>query len=272
MTALPDRTPTRARRGFTLIEMVVAIGVIVILATLAVTAFGVVTKRSERRSTESTLTLLDLALQEWESEAARSISWGVDDDPPGSTYELQADTPHLLSISELMRVLRRSPSAQTVLARIAIDRVHVYDSADPTVPAWLGAGDPTDWNDPGAAAARAAYLSGDWDDLPTVLDAWETPIRVVHPGRVARAGAPFGDDLSKADVDGTVRVDSNFTDGPFAYPMNRVEEIHGICTSRRICFVSAGPDGRFGSHSPTASEVDHAATEDNVYSYPLTEP
>ena len=56
-------------------------------------------------------------------------------------------------------------------------------------------------------------------------DPWGQPYRVVHPGQVA----PPNTDPDDVDDDGTKRTE--------------VERIYGIAVNRRICFVSAGPDG-----------------------------
>jgi prepilin-type N-terminal cleavage/methylation domain-containing protein len=63
------------RRAFTLIEMVVVIGIIVLLAALTVAVSSTLTRKAEERQAEDTLRLLDMALQEWETAADRQISY-----------------------------------------------------------------------------------------------------------------------------------------------------------------------------------------------------
>jgi prepilin-type N-terminal cleavage/methylation domain-containing protein len=80
------------RRAFTLIEMVVVIGIIVLLAALTVAVSSTLTRKAEERQAEDTLRLLDMALQEWETAADRQISYGKPDEPTaGMRYDVPED-------------------------------------------------------------------------------------------------------------------------------------------------------------------------------------
>jgi len=53
------------------------------------------------------------------------------------------------------------------------------------------------------------------------------------------------------------------------------ENILGVCTNRRICLVSAGPDGLFGVSgevTPDTAVARSAAAADNIYLYELDPP
>ena len=65
------------RRGFTLVEMVVTIGIIVVLAALTLTGIAVMSEQSEVKTTRNTMKLLDIALQEWERRTRNGSCRGV---------------------------------------------------------------------------------------------------------------------------------------------------------------------------------------------------
>src|SRR5262249_42799804 len=63
------------RRGFTLVEMVIVIAIIVVLASLTFAVGTAVMANSEVRQTTATIKLLDAAVKEWETQADRKISF-----------------------------------------------------------------------------------------------------------------------------------------------------------------------------------------------------
>jgi type II secretory pathway pseudopilin PulG len=242
---------TRRRVAFTLVEMIITIGVIVILTALTVSATVALSRRSEVNQTEQMLRLLDLAVQEWKSEADREISWG-----DGPRYDMQIDTPHVFTTTEVLRRIRTSETVRSFLAQIQPEFLYSYDSTDEVIPPWLpSTPDPAD-PDPNAGQARPSFLQGDWDGELAVLDPWDSPIRAVHPGRLYESGDP-----GQPDPDGTVHLEV-----PSFYG---VEGFYGTCENRRLRFVSAGPDGKFGNLSANHQTDEHEQAHDNVYSYPV---
>jgi type II secretory pathway pseudopilin PulG len=222
----------------TLVEMVVAIGIITFLVGISVTALSALSARSERQRTENVIALLDVAFDEWERQADRKLTWGPDE----GRYDVWSDRAPVLIISEMLDVVRRTPTGKETLAAIDADHLVVYDGA--TTPPWIEI-------DPDADAQFASFVER---ESLTVLDAWGTPIYATHPG------APAGPTTYVVDDDGTERTIN--------------ENQYGITRSRRICFVSAGPDGRFGLIEevyglPPAdrAEAMKDARSDNVYSY-----
>jgi type II secretory pathway pseudopilin PulG len=76
--------------AFTLVEMVIVIGVIILLAALTLAVSVAVVEGSEVRQTESTIQLLDTAMREWEALADRKIQYGAVGEPfPGASYEVE---------------------------------------------------------------------------------------------------------------------------------------------------------------------------------------
>ena len=63
------------RMGFTLIEMMIVIGIIALLAALTLGISSSMMRNAEIRKTEDALKLITMALQEWELEKGRSITF-----------------------------------------------------------------------------------------------------------------------------------------------------------------------------------------------------
>ena len=252
---------TKARRAFTIVEIVVVISLILFLLGLTLSVSTVVIERSEIRQTEITIRLLDTALQEWEALADRQITWGRDTFPSsGSTYDLQGNwltgrsliTDDVFIISELLDVIGRSSQVKDIIARIDADFVHTYEPGSP-YPPWI---DPAQEN---AVDSKWGVQHGPLKLPPSlaILDAWDAPIYPIHPG-------PLWEDMGISsmirDEDSTARITN--------------ETKYGIARNRRICFLSAGPDGHFGLDEEflglggdDLARAKEKARADNLYSY-----
>jgi len=233
-----------SRRAFTLIEVVVVIGIITLLAALIVTVGPAVVGQSKTRQTEDVLTLLDSAVRQWELETDQKITWGEDGFPSGAIYDVKAQEPANVQLSRVLERLRGTQAAEDVLSRIDPDfLVEVEDT----------------------------YSIGADGTRLEILDAWENPLVMVHPGRPSNAPV-YGDDPMNRDPDGTIYVSTDVVPAPFQY-----EQALGRCESRRILFVSAGPDGEFGNLNPPLGSDEERQrrfrlTLDNVYSYQIERP
>ena len=228
------------RRAFTLVEIAVVMGILVLLLGLVLTVGSAVMNQSRRQETRDTLQLLDLAVQEWRSRSGRRLTWWDvrdEDTLDPARFDVRGSTPEVLILSEVLEVIMRDPAVADIIARIDADRLYVFRAG--TYPEWLG--DPDD----------RAVMDARFDGSLTVLDAWDMPIYATHPGRPWR---PDLDGDSFRDPDGTIRTYNELN--------------YGIPTNRRMCFVSAGPDRRFGEVDRPADDPVYADTQDNLFSYP----
>lgn len=231
---IANRTKAVRSRGFTLVELIITVAIIAVLAGLAVTALGVFSDKNDVRRTETTLQLLQNAVDTFETEAGRPVSWGLSPSQAGST-DVQSSTPHVLSSARLLVAIDRVDAVSSILGRISPDALVSIDSTAPK-PTWLAPGSAAAYasaQDPNgfdaSAVAESQFESGALDGLAVPLDAWGEPIRMVHPGPtredfvrirssdevgtpgnygLADEGPPFFARVS-VDTDDTVRLDGD---------------------------------------------------------------
>lgn len=267
--------PPRARRGFTLLEMLVVIGIIVLLASLVLAVSGSVARASEERATRNTLEILNAATEEYERALDRRVSYQstattlaggnfvADPTTTGFRYEVVASpgTP---------------PAGCGVTAWTTL--VMPYGSTPPNgLPAYSSAPFKRTasflWllsNAPATASIlqklpesvfrgiRPATGAVVPTNLKHAIDSWDTPIIAVFPGRTANSNGVTTDPPANVDKDGTVKCDSEWGGATTAGGL-------GVsCKDRRILWVSAGNDARF-LDAPVGNQYKPSA--DNLYSY-----
>jgi type II secretory pathway pseudopilin PulG len=256
MISRPLRRHRRVGRaaGFTLVELVVVIGIIIALLSLVLAVSTLLIQQNEARQLESAFANLETAILEYEQAVGRPMSFQDRPDPPGA-YDVPAnpnfgvsgiEAPYndsaLLGVTytncnsnadsrgwgkyivQLMTLLERTQSAEDIIARL-----------DPAlfVPVRLSNGQPLPNN----------------QGLSTLVDPWGSPVAVVFPGRQWREGDP-----GSPDPDGTIRT----------YLEHKV----GICRNGKVLFVSAGPDGDIGNlYCAGGNSPRFEASIDNIYSY-----
>ena len=239
-------------RAFTLIEMVVVIGLIILLAGLTLSVGVSVIHQSEARQTRAALLLLDSAVQEWELQADRKLTWCVCHpgypDPDRAAADIHGDTKEVLIITEVLKVITKSPSVREIIAKI--DPKLIYRYKNHVYPPWID------------TPPEKQQMDERFDGAITVLDAWGFPIYATHAGRpwdAARDLPPNSPYQVVRDPDGTIQTYN--------------EVIYGVATNRRMCFVSSGPDGRFGDlHQDALPPEEAQYARDNLYSYPIKPP
>lgn len=264
----------KSHRGFTLIEIVTVVGIIAVLVSIVLAVGATLAASQNIKRTQATMQILDSALDEYEALMRRQLTWGIDGIepfvlPPGgfgaggggsapptdSRYDMQEDTMHVFLISDFLDDVGNSSDIRALLANIDGARYvrYEFDGTPPPAapPAWVLEGGIASFQatEPDGLAGTWAADAPNWYNRHTILDAWDRPIRVIHPGRVWHDG----DALAGPDQDGTVR--------------NPLENQYGVAQRAMPYFVSAGPDGRFGDVSAPDGTDLKKATRDNIYSY-----
>lgn len=250
----------KQRRAFTLLELVIVIGIILILMGLALAVTSSVLASNDRRTMENTFKMLDQALDSWQSQMGREMTFGRRVVPGGGTntpdftlaatgpsasydiYEENFNTTYAICV--VIEKLSASPDAMEVLSRIpatSLRTVPVNGLAivgEPIPATWSSTTAQTDPNQmpyPVAANPNA---------IREIVDPWGRRIAVSFAGRRATKAELSSTATSPPPVDvedGSVRTSD--------------EQSMGVCRNRRMFFASAGPDGDLGT------------TADNLYSY-----
>ncbi len=259
----------RGRAGFTLVEVLIVIGIILLLVAITVGVAVGLSERTEIRQTQSTMAILTAAVDEWRLQSARTLTYGKEGEPCDNNerYEIEQLTGagDVATFEDALRttdiffaVLSRNDTFREFIARI-----------DPQFVVRLDVGDPPTGDDP---------LDGELDHLEDadftesfrILDAWGRPMLVILPGRTFRdrpcpgeSESPDVSDGLDKDEDGTIRTPK--------------ENVFGVARNRRLFFVSAGPDEFFGDlflfRSPSEmssldddDQRDFNRSQDNIYS------
>jgi len=279
-------TPRAARaRAFTLLEIMIVIGVILTLMTLVLGVGSALLRNAEKSQVESSMAIMESALNEYEAQMGRQMTFNGAYNDTGATEVFPTG-----AVDAVFDV--RNPGTAPAPANNSGDRVWAnrarglgvfavnllrqYESIrgilGPVPQSLLRA-------EPNASTFPAANIGGTGSGLylpsaratgggsastrSELVDTWGNRIAFVFPGRAFRPLVDSG----VADADGSVRT-------PY-------EAVFGICSNRRICMVSAGPDGLFGvsgespemtGTSAAAAAARAAAAGDNIYLYPLDPP
>lgn len=244
-----------------MVELIVTISIIAVLVALTVYAASSLVLRSETQRTQDALKLLESAAQEWSIASERQITFGDDGTPPGAVYEIkwgELAAPSYVTVeNEPQFIIPPVIPGETDETRKADDATRRFIRKIEKTPATREMLARID----SKLLRKGRDEATDPPDWTLIRDAWDNPIRVILPGRDwIDAPPPLGDQGEVKNADGSV-----FTD---------FEKKHGMCLSRKLFFVSAGPDGKFGDlHLDVATDdlddeehehIDMAA--DNIYS------
>ena len=109
------------KRGLTLIELVVVVGIVLILVALVTSSVSSVISRAEERKTRTAMSLFQLAIKEYESATGRRLSMsGVYNVAPirADALDMRRGESHCLTTAEISRVLLRHQPSADILGRI----------------------------------------------------------------------------------------------------------------------------------------------------------
>lgn len=245
------------RRAFSLLELVIALGVIITLAALFLGISRAVLQSAERRELDTVFTQLYAALDAWQQANGREMTFQRRVDPisgasvptldsaptPGICFEgmqaadlFEENFNGRYIIVLFMDRLAQVEESRELLSRIRPDYLRPVlrnplnnQPLDALPGNWSGL--PNNANPNGMPAATAATSV-----LKEVVDPWGNRLSVVFPGRPLCRGElqQCAQGITTLDcADGSVRT--------------RDEFFLGSCRNRRPYFISSGPDGRFGN-------------------------
>ena len=242
------RIPT----GFTLVELLVVIGIIAILASMVLAVSSGILATSERKQVEDTFTLLDKAIHELELTRGQELvfsripkSGTTDELTFYDIKELPPSTPAYI-MPELLKLLMNNDRSREFISKINPDFLKrtgtgtnvVLDLVDPWGKriAVVPCGRPATERE-----MRDAYRAG----------STKTPV----------SADPIGIGIDRDDR--TVRTSD--------------EQFLGVCSGRRWTFISCGPDQNLGlpPWNSTRSDKNNDGFDDwddNIFSQPLTQP
>jgi len=291
VTTLRRATPgARAARAFTLLEVMIVITVIITLMSLVLGVGSALLRNAEKSRVESAMQIIESGLNEFEAQMGRQMTFNGAYDAGGTTEVFPTG-----AVDAVFDV--RNPGTAPAPANNTGDRIWVnrarglgvfavnllrqYDSIRGIlgpVPQSLLRAEPNSSTFPAAnigGTGAGLYLpsarapgGGSASTRSEFVDTWGNRIAFVFPGRAFRPLVDSGAG-QLPDADGTVRT-------PY-------ERVFGVCSNRRICMVSAGPDGVFGvsgetpemtgpDTNPAVRAARAAAAGDNIYLYPLDPP
>ncbi len=274
-------TPS-SRSGFTLIEMMIVIGIIALLAALTLGISNSVLRNSEISRTKDALKLLDMALQEWELEMGRAVTFRDFSSPEGTGggFGQGQPVPYRYDVNDFYALNDNwwddppdPPSLEEPLLGSPVFGVDPVDN-DTMLEAMstrmrnvvlvLLQSEPA--TDMLQRISARHFLEVDLDgngslDGKVGVDAWDTPIGIVFPCQ----------NYANADLNGSVLPQDESGD---LTVRDQAEDGLGSCLAKRPYFVSAGPDRlwgyRYQANSPIPNQAENdewLASIDNIYSY-----
>jgi prepilin-type N-terminal cleavage/methylation domain-containing protein len=235
------------RSAFTIIELLVVIAIIAILIALVIVVAHRVAGSGKMRLTESTLKILDTALEQYIAVKGNP--------PPVVADPRQGGASHLIPVADARDVTNSTQGTM-------INSVGLFMLQCKEVPEAFGQFSKADSKlvhdfDPDQADPNPASPNfAQQPSLQTAFDGWGNPIRYVHPvfkGKVTGTSANNGVDVvtllgnpPPGKSYGIVTIRRSNSQGD-------MDADGGLPPSNRPYFYSAGPDG------------DASTTEDNVY-------
>ena len=256
------------KKGFSLLEMLVVIGIIVLLASLVLAVSSSVVRASEERATRNTLEVLNAAVEEYERTLDRRVSYRSGAAVNGTGADLAASATARYDIDGGTAITPPSgtvtvwPTSTPWAATGGLPFYSTLSLKRTTNLIWAISQSPTagamlqKLPDSVFRQIRLNTTSTLMTPLRQAVDSWDTPIVAVFPGRDANANGYVDSIPANIDKDGTIKCDSEW-----ALPTSGGLQVS--CKNRRILFISAGNDARFTNLTAGV----YAPSTDNLYSY-----
>ncbi|MFM1804701.1 MAG: hypothetical protein RL136_1580 [Planctomycetota bacterium] len=275
MHRTPRHTVSARRRGFTLIELLAVIAIIVILASLVLAVSSSVARASEERSTKATLEVLNLATEEFERTVDRKVSYRTGTVTGGVTSDLAPSAANPVRYD-----VDTNPAVPTGFGVTSWNNLaQPYSSIAAGLPGYSflpfrrTASFLATMTETPSCATIMQKIPDSWfrgikpnanvnsfTAMRHCVDAWDTPIIAVFPGREATSAELAANNPNIIDADGTIKCDSEWgsVTGTTSQGAMRVS-----CKDRRILWMSAGNDSRFTQGAGTNASL----STDNLTSY-----
>jgi prepilin-type N-terminal cleavage/methylation domain-containing protein len=265
----------RGVRAFTLVELMIVIAVIATLMSLVLGVGSALLRNAERSQVESAMAIMESAMNEYEAQMGRQMTFNgawpaaaasnsavltgppfpdalfdVRDPGPAPNWMARAAGAGVYAVN----LMRQYEAIRPILAGISTSLLRGEPNASTYPPTTTAGG--------GMYLPAAKAAAGNVSSRAEFVDSWGNRIAFVFPGRVFR----FGVDQGVPDQDGTITT--------------CIERRIGVCTNRRVCLVSPGPDGVFGvdgepgmtGTTAAIAQARQQAASDNVLLYPLDPP
>ncbi len=181
----PHRPPTarRARAAFTLIELMVVIGIIMLLVGISVYAYTQVTRHSKAQKTKAGLEVCRALMAEYEATAGAAAARQLVTDTgnswnnSGNPLDANPPRPYAFDVQTrlLLRELLRSPNSKKILARLPAESLQY---------------------------AQVQINRQLTENLPLILDGYGKPIFYIPPAglvNVTVAGSPLPNNALRSD-------------------------------------------------------------------------
>ena len=243
------RIPT----GFTLVELLVVIGIIAILASLVLAVSGGILATSERKQVDDTFTLLDKAIRELELSRGQELVFSritTDSTPELDFYDIKEQPvgqPAYI-MPELLKLLMNNDRSREFMSKMNPDFLKRT----------------------GTGTNLVLDLVDTWGKriavVPCGRPATEREMRSAYRTVGSVKGDPVTADPLKIGIDSgdrTVRTND--------------EKYLGVCSGRRWTFISCGPDQNLGAPPWATTQADANKDgvndwNDNIFSQTLTQP
>lgn len=273
------------KRGLTLIELVIVVGIVLILVALATTSVSSVISRAEERKTKTGMSLFNLAIQEYESSTGRRLTMSSRNDisnTQGRPFDMRRSELHVLTTAEISRVLLRHQPSADILGRIDPSLIGIV-RIDPETNNWV----PNGINNPQCEepdiraralspiqSAMTAFTAAPYDPQNSpytglnslvLLDSWGSAVRAIHPGPKAYLLSNGNINDSLFPINGAFGNQANLLPDEDGSVSRRVESAYlgAPCPNNQIVLVSSGPDLKFGDKRDPQSDC-FIPTLDNI--------
>ncbi len=286
----------RARRAFTLLELVIVLGIILLLMGLVLGVGSIVLRQSEDRQIRATMAIVDAALVEFEQQAGREMifeGWtdcddcygdGPFDDPDGPVFEEYCGNVNGRTINPYFDVSFepfRDDRFMLDIGNGGFGWKNIpcapWNRTENVRAHWMAATLAVLGQNPACAEIIAKAdsslvravdcIEGSSGGEPLIrtynmksfTDPWDREVFIIFPGRRWYETDQNENPPIIRDTDGTIRTDH--------------EAKFGICRNRRPLLVSSGPDTYFGAWGDLDRDNDGTPDkQDNVYSYQPEKP